>query len=57
MDETYTTIRIKRTTKADIEKIAAKHKIDTGEDYDAGQVVDKAIEFLMAVAFPEAEKA
>ena len=51
----YTTVRIKREIKFDIERIAAQHYRDTGEKLDAGQVIEKAIEFLKAIVFPEPE--
>lgn len=57
MDETYINIRIKRTTKFDIERIAARYKLNTGETLDAGQVVEKAVNFFVELLAKETEKA
>jgi len=52
----YTTVRIQRKTKHDIERIAAIHYTENGEKLDAGQVVEKAIEFLMSLVSKDGEK-
>jgi type IV secretory pathway VirB4 component len=45
----YTTIRVTREVRIDIDKIAANHWKETGEKLEAGQVVEKAIHFLIVL--------
>lgn len=55
-NNSYTTIRVTRQTRWDMERIAEKHWKKTGEKLDAGQVAEKIVQFFLEQVFPE-EKA
>ena len=52
----YTTVRIKRETKFDIERLAALHWREKGEKVDAGDIIEIAIKFLKNSAFKITEE-
>jgi len=52
----YTTVRVERETKQDIDRIAAKILIDDGLELDAAEVVKRMTKFFLNTLFPEAGK-
>jgi len=54
----YTTVRIERGTKYDIEQIAVQHWRETGVKLDAGQIVKMMVDFFVQTKSvkPDTEK-